>query len=94
MVGSARTACRVATEIGKNAATKVMNTMPASSVGSTRIATGTRAMAGMGRSTSVRVPTVLVAIRERPNRIPTGTPTPTASAKPAPIRISDWPRSR
>ena len=47
-VGSARTACRVLTMIGKYAARNVMNTIPASSVGNSRIATGTIAMAGIG----------------------------------------------
>ena len=56
IVGSARTACRVDTMIGKYAARKVMNTMPASSVGNSRIATGTIAIAGIGRASSVSGP--------------------------------------
>ncbi|GAA3398803.1 hypothetical protein GCM10017752_64060 [Streptomyces roseoviridis] len=90
---SARTACRVDTTTGKKAAVKVMNTMPCSLVGSSRMATGTSAMAGTGRTTSTSGPSRSAAHRDRATAVPTATPITAASAKPTRIRRRLWPRS-
>ncbi|SHV54242.1 Uncharacterised protein [Mycobacteroides abscessus subsp. abscessus] len=92
-VGKARTACRVLTMIGKYAARKVMKTIPASSLGNNRMATGTIAIAGMGRASSVNGPKMLANSGERPSQIPVMTPKTAARPKPVRIRMVDWPRS-
>ena len=70
-----------------------MNTIPASSVGNSRIATGTIAMAGIGRANSVSGPNTSENAADRPSRMPVTTPTSAASPKPVRILISDCPRS-
>ncbi len=90
---SARTACRVETTTGKKAAAKVMKTIPCSLEGNSRIATGTSAMAGTGRSTSSSGPSRSSAIRDRATAVPTATPEAAASAKPDTIRRRLEPRS-
>lgn len=84
---SARTACRVETMTGKNAAVQVMKTMPCSLLGKSRIATGTSAIAGTGRSTSRTGPSRSAASRERAMAVPTVTPRTAASAKPVTILV-------
>ncbi len=83
---SAPTACRVETNTGKKAAVQVMNTIPCSLEGNSRIATGTSAIAGTGRSTSSNGPSTSAAIRDRAIAVPTATPRTAASAKPVTIR--------
>jgi hypothetical protein len=92
--GSAPTACRVETRIGKNAARNVMNTMPCSLLGNSRIAIGTIAMAGIGRSTSSGGDTRSPVSADRPTATPIATPASAASAKPIRIRARLSPRSR
>ncbi len=70
-----------------------MSTIPASSVGNSRIATGTIAIAGMGLANSVSGPNTSENTADRPSMMPVTTPTAAASAKPLRIRISDCPRS-
>lgn len=70
-----------------------MNTMPASSVGNSRMATGTMAIAGMGRASSTSGPNTSANNRERPSSTPVATPTTAASPNPVRIRISDCARS-
>ena len=84
--GSVFIAWIVATVIGKNAAKAVMNTIPCSPVGKSRMAIGTSAMAGTGRATSIRGRTSAAVVFDRPMAIPTSTPTAPASAKPVRIR--------
>ncbi len=83
----ARTACRVETITGKNAAVKVMKTIPCSLLGKSRIATGTSAIAGMGRRTSRTGPSRSAASRERATAVPTATPATAASTKPVTMRV-------
>lgn len=70
-----------------------MNTMPDSSVGNSRIATGTIAIAGMGLASSVSGPKVLANNRERPSSTPVATPITAASPKPVRMRSNDCARS-
>lgn len=84
---NAATAWRVDTRTGKNAAVHVMNTIPCSFEGKRRIATGTSAIAGIGRSTSSTGPSTSAATRERAIAVPTATPSTAASAKPDTIRL-------
>ncbi len=84
---SARTACRVETRTGKKAAVQVMKTIPCSLEGNSRIATGTRAMAGTGRTTSRTGPSTSSASRERATSTPVATPRTAASRKPATMRV-------
>lgn len=84
---SARTACRVETMTGKNAAVQVMKTMPCSLLGKSRIATGTRAIAGTGRTTSRTGPSRSETSRERAIAVPAVMPRTAARAKPVTIRV-------
>ncbi len=70
-----------------------MNTMPASSVGNSRIATGTIAIAGIGLASSVSGPRMSENTVDRPSMMPVTTPTSAASPNPVRIRMSDCPRS-
>lgn len=89
----ARTACRVDTSTGKRAAAQVMKTMPCSLVGSSRIATGTRAMAGIGRTTSTSGPRMSAVHRDRATAVPAATPRTAARRNPTAIRRRLCPRS-
>src|SRR3981081_978490 len=63
-----------------------MNAIPASSVGNSRIATGTIAIAGMGLANSVNGPNTSENTADRPSTMPLTTPTTAASPKPVMIR--------
>ena len=68
--------------------------MPCSLVGNSRIATGTSAIAGIGRThLEQRLEDVGAAQRDRASRMPSPIPATDASAKPVRMRIRLWARS-